>query len=143
MAINLELILHAYACYRPDIGYVQGMSYIAAMVVYYMDEFSAFKCLANILARRMSFDFYQLDNSLIDEYTETFNFFFELRLPLLCEHFSSIGLSSSNYLSYHIYIPSMIFFLRDFFDGLGNDCLQQSFFHRNCCKTVGCILAGR
>jgi hypothetical protein len=76
------------------VGYVQGMSYIAAMLVYYMDEFNAFKCLANILGRRMSFDFYQLKDDVIHQYTATFDFFFQLHLPKLFEYFCSESVAS-------------------------------------------------
>lgn len=94
LAKNLEMILRTYACYRPDVGYVQGMSYLAATLVYYMDEFNAFKCLANILGRRMSFEFYQLKNDLIIQFAATFNFFFELHLPRLYKHFLAEDISS-------------------------------------------------
>ena len=30
---SLSEVLEAYVCYRPDIGYVQGMSYLAAMLL--------------------------------------------------------------------------------------------------------------
>jgi hypothetical protein len=33
---SLFKILRAFSMYRPDIGYVQGMSYIAAMVLLYI-----------------------------------------------------------------------------------------------------------
>jgi len=33
---SLNRILKAFAMYRPDIGYVQGMSYLAAMVLLYI-----------------------------------------------------------------------------------------------------------
>jgi len=42
-------VLEAYVCFRPDIGYVQGMSYLAAVMLLYMDTFPAFCCLANLL----------------------------------------------------------------------------------------------
>jgi len=45
----LGQVLEAYVCYRPDIGYVQGMSYLAAVMLLYMDTFPAFCCLANLL----------------------------------------------------------------------------------------------
>jgi len=92
----LEIILQTYACYRPDVGYVQGMSYLAAMLVYYLDEFNAFKCLANILGRRISFNFYQLKNDLIHQFTNTFDFFFQLHLPRLYNHFLSENVASGN-----------------------------------------------
>jgi TBC1 domain family member 14 len=98
LAKNLEMILQTYACYRPDVGYVQGMSYIAAMLVYYLDEFNAFKCMANILSKRMSFDFYQLNNDLIHQFTSTFDFFFQLHLPSLYEYFHVESISSGSML---------------------------------------------
>lgn len=52
MHTGLERILLCYACFRPDIGYVQGMSFLVATLLLYMDEFEAFKCLANLLGRR-------------------------------------------------------------------------------------------
>ena len=33
---NILKILRAFAMYRPDIGYVQGMSYIAGLVLLYI-----------------------------------------------------------------------------------------------------------
>ena len=57
-------VLEAYACSRPDLGYVQGMSYLAAMLcVYTNDAYEAFKCLANLMVDRRShlFIMYNVD----------------------------------------------------------------------------------
>ena len=32
-------VLEAYICYRPDVGYVQGMSYLAAMLILYLEPY--------------------------------------------------------------------------------------------------------
>jgi hypothetical protein len=57
----LEHVLQAYAMFRPDVGYVQGMSYIVGMLLLYMEtELEAFQCLANLLGRRSNMDFYRL-----------------------------------------------------------------------------------
>ncbi|CAG9793662.1 unnamed protein product [Diatraea saccharalis] len=45
----LHELLAAYVCYRPDIGYVQGMSFIAAVLILNMEAPSAFVCFANML----------------------------------------------------------------------------------------------
>jgi hypothetical protein len=42
-------ILETYSIFRPEIGYVQGMSFLAAMFLLYMDEFTSFRCLGTIL----------------------------------------------------------------------------------------------
>uniref|UniRef100_A0A672RRU1 TBC1 domain family member 14 n=1 Tax=Sinocyclocheilus grahami TaxID=75366 RepID=A0A672RRU1_SINGR len=45
----LHSILGAYTCYRPDVGYVQGMSFIAAVLILNMDTAEAFIAFANLL----------------------------------------------------------------------------------------------
>ncbi|XP_037294641.1 LOW QUALITY PROTEIN: TBC1 domain family member 12 [Manduca sexta] len=45
----LHELLAAYVCYRPDIGYVQGMSFIAAVLILNMEAAPAFVCFANLL----------------------------------------------------------------------------------------------
>ncbi|KAI5644142.1 rab-GTPase-TBC domain-containing protein [Phthorimaea operculella] len=45
----LHELLAAYVCYRPDIGYIQGMSFIAAVLILNMEAPSAFVCFANLL----------------------------------------------------------------------------------------------
>lgn len=48
--LQLRQLLHAYVVYRPDLGYVQGMSYVAGMLVLYTpDTFCAFQCLTNLM----------------------------------------------------------------------------------------------
>ena len=61
----LRIVLETYVCYRPDVGYVQGMSYLSAMLLLYMDTYSAFQCLVNLLASHLYFDFYRLDMNKI------------------------------------------------------------------------------
>lgn len=62
---RLRTVLEAYTCYRPDLGYVQGMSYLAATLCFHMDAFSAFKALASLLAGRLLFDMYRLEESRV------------------------------------------------------------------------------
>eukprot|EP01041_Mallomonas_annulata_P009088 gene9088-18830_t len=40
---NIENVLHTFVMYRPDIGYVQGMTYVATILCFYLDEYSAFQ----------------------------------------------------------------------------------------------------
>ena len=55
-----ELLL-AYAFYRPDIGYVQGMSFIAGLLaVHIPDNYICFQCLANILGSEHLIAFYSM-----------------------------------------------------------------------------------
>ncbi|CAH2265658.1 jg4908, partial [Pararge aegeria aegeria] len=45
----LHELLAAYVCYRPDVGYIQGMSFIAAVLILNMEAPQAFVCFANLL----------------------------------------------------------------------------------------------
>jgi hypothetical protein len=49
---------------RPEVGYVQGMSYLAAMLLLYMESYEAFTCLANMLAKDVYFQFYRLQREV-------------------------------------------------------------------------------
>jgi alpha-tubulin suppressor-like RCC1 family protein len=93
-------VLETYACYRPDLGYIQGMSYLAALLCLHMpqDRYLAFQCLANLMVNEHLFTFYLLDAELSDVYYKLFEEFLHSRLPELHRHFQSIGISSSMYL---------------------------------------------
>uniref|UniRef100_A0A672RRM1 TBC1 domain family member 14 n=1 Tax=Sinocyclocheilus grahami TaxID=75366 RepID=A0A672RRM1_SINGR len=55
----LHSILGAYTCYRPDVGYVQGMSFIAAVLILNMDTAEAFIAFANLLNKPCQMAFYR------------------------------------------------------------------------------------
>ncbi|KAH6947030.1 hypothetical protein HPB50_016732 [Hyalomma asiaticum] len=57
----LHCILGAYVVYRPDIGYVQGMSFLAAMLLLNMEVDDAFICFANLLNRPCQLAFFRVD----------------------------------------------------------------------------------
>lgn len=47
---RLRLLLETFVLLRPDVGYVQGMGFLAAMLLLYMeDDYEAFVCFANLL----------------------------------------------------------------------------------------------
>lgn len=48
--LRLRLLLESFVLFRPDIGYVQGMGFIAAMLLLYIEnDYEAFSCFANLL----------------------------------------------------------------------------------------------
>lgn len=59
-------VLEVFRCYRPDVGYVQGMSYIAAMLCLHIpdNEYDCFLCLANLLTSYHCFDFFRVGHCL-------------------------------------------------------------------------------
>ena len=87
----LRNVLEAYVCYRPDIGYVQGMSFLAGMLLLNVDTLDAFKILCNMLNRRCHMAFFQMDLKKIQSYKEVFKVLFQELLPALYAHFEHIG----------------------------------------------------
>lgn len=58
---DLSKMLEAYGFFRPDIGYVQGMNYLAAMLLLYLEPFTAFVGLCNLLNSPSVLGLYRLD----------------------------------------------------------------------------------
>ena len=90
----------AYSLYRPDLGYVQGMSYVAASILlHYNDELETFKCMANLLNREdMLYNFYSFDMEKVNVVFHIFMRLLTEKLPDLAEVFVSTGISCSIFL---------------------------------------------
>lgn len=94
----LHSVLGAYTCYRPDVGYVQGMSFIAAVLILNLEEADAFIAFANLLNKPCQLAFFRVDHSMMLKYFAAFEVFFEENLPKLFLHFNSYGLTPDLYL---------------------------------------------
>ena len=49
MYSKMHNLLRLFQLYRPDIGYIQGMTYIISTLYYYFDEYETFKCFCNLV----------------------------------------------------------------------------------------------
>lgn len=94
----LHSVLGAYTCYRPDIGYVQGMSFIAAVLILNLEEAEAFITFANLLNKPCQMAFFRVDHELMLKYFSAFEIFFEENLPRLFSHFQINSLTPDLYL---------------------------------------------
>uniref|UniRef100_A0A4W5N0F2 TBC1 domain family, member 12b n=1 Tax=Hucho hucho TaxID=62062 RepID=A0A4W5N0F2_9TELE len=94
----LHSVLGAYTCYRPDVGYVQGMSFIAAVLILNLDEADAFIAFANLLNKPCQLAFFRVDHDLMLKYFAAFEVFFEENLPRLFNHFQNSNLTPDLYL---------------------------------------------
>ncbi|XP_022915918.2 TBC1 domain family member 14-like [Onthophagus taurus] len=99
----LHSLLAAYVCYRPDVGYVQGMSYIAAILILNMDPYDAFVCFANLLNKPLHIAAFTLNQHQMQSYYKAFNEIFNYSLPKLYLHFVKSGLTPDMYLLDWIY----------------------------------------
>jgi len=61
LAESLEQMLQCFVFYRPDQGYIQGTSYLAATLLLYMKPCPAFICFANILSTDFFVDLLSMD----------------------------------------------------------------------------------
>ncbi|XP_018098522.1 TBC1 domain family member 14 isoform X1 [Xenopus laevis] len=94
----LHSILGAYTCYRPDVGYVQGMSFIAAVLILNLDTADAFIAFSNLLNKPCQMAFFRVDHGLMLTYFAAFEVFFEENLPKLFIHFKKNNLTPDIYL---------------------------------------------
>nr|DBA29340.1 TPA: hypothetical protein GDO54_009571 [Pyxicephalus adspersus] len=94
----LHSILGAYTCYRPDVGYVQGMSFIAAVLSLNLDTADAFIAFSNLLNKPCQMAFFRVDHGLMLTYFAAFEVFFEENLPRLFAHFKKNNLTPDIYL---------------------------------------------
>ncbi|KHJ46764.1 TBC domain protein [Trichuris suis] len=91
-------ILSAYACYRPDVGYVQGMSFVAAVLLLNLDHFEAFVAFCNLLNRPTLLAFFRVQQSDMERYFSAYDTYFKLSLPNLHTHFVNLDVRPELYL---------------------------------------------
>ncbi|XP_042856784.1 TBC1 domain family member 14-like [Penaeus japonicus] len=94
----LHNILGAYACYRPDVGYVQGMSFLAATLLLNMDETDAFIAFSNLLNRPAHMAFFRVDQPVMCAYYNAFEELLVMNLPYLAEHLRNIEVTPDLYI---------------------------------------------
>ncbi|KAJ9457435.1 Drainin [Diplonema papillatum] len=97
MADSLTGILQAYVQYRPDVGYVQGMSYIVAMMLLHMEQQHVFVSLANLVHQTHLISFFRVIPQEIGEHLRLYDLVFEDALPGLHAHFAAVDLTPQCY----------------------------------------------
>lgn len=95
---SLQGVLAAYAIYRPDIGYVQGMSFVGGVLALNMDSTDAFTCFANLLNCPCHRAAFSLDQKQMSIYYKAYSSALANKLPKVYSHFSIAGLSPDLYL---------------------------------------------
>ncbi|CAK9298565.1 unnamed protein product [Gordionus sp. m RMFG-2023] len=86
---TLKDLLVAYSVYNPEIGYVQGMSFIGAILLLNMEP-----CFQT---------FYKLDQNDMKKYFDLYSEFLEVNLPELHDHFAHLNFTPDLYLTDWIY----------------------------------------
>ncbi|VDL28775.1 unnamed protein product [Hymenolepis diminuta] len=96
---NLHDLLAAYVAYQPTLGYLQGMSFIAGILLIVMDDiYTAFIAFATLMNRPSFYAFYSLDESEFATYFGAFDALLEEKIPKLSHHLKACRLDSKLYL---------------------------------------------
>ncbi|TNV73455.1 hypothetical protein FGO68_gene16015 [Halteria grandinella] len=98
----LKNVLIAYSMLRPDLGYVQGMSYVAGCLLIFSteqgSEKEAFRSFANLMNRELLFTFYSFDMERVNVVFHVFMNLMRDRLPKLYGVFKATNISCSIFL---------------------------------------------
>ncbi|EAY16617.1 TBC domain containing protein [Trichomonas vaginalis G3] len=96
---SLRRILKAYSNQDPELGYTQGMSFIAAMLLLYLDENTAYNCFAKL----MSGEKHLLRNHFLPgfprykEILKIWDVVFRAKYPKVHEHLLRLNCDSNFY----------------------------------------------
>lgn len=98
--LNFQLrdMLEAFTISRPDIGYVQGMSYVAGILLLNLEPYKAFVVLVNIISSPLLIPFYRLDQVGITRRCQMFRLLLRHNLPELTDHFETEGVKPGMFL---------------------------------------------
>jgi len=95
---QLMTVLETYATFRPEIGYVQGMSYLAAVLLLYNDTYSTFVCFANVINTHFYSSLFKMEVKQILVHMRIYDLLFRYNLPELYTQFQQMTISAEQYL---------------------------------------------
>lgn len=91
-------ILEAYTFFRPDVGYVQGMSFLAAVLLLYMPVYPAFVGLCNLINSPSILGLYRLEPRAVACRADLFSRLCGAELPAVAACISRCGLCAEMFL---------------------------------------------
>eukprot|EP01064_Diplonema_japonicum_P009865 TRINITY_DN17292_c0_g1_i1.p1 TRINITY_DN17292_c0_g1~~TRINITY_DN17292_c0_g1_i1.p1 ORF type:complete len:1638 (+),score=296.56 TRINITY_DN17292_c0_g1_i1:54-4967(+) len=96
---KLRDLLTAFANVRPDLGYVQGMGYIALMFLLHSDDTAeAFMGFTATIHSPVISDFYNFDTTEMEVQFRTFDLLFQQVAPTLFKHLSKLNVATRTFL---------------------------------------------
>lgn len=95
----LRDVLEAFLYLKPDVGYSQGMSFLAAVLLLYMDPHEAFCCFVNMLLHKSCFlHFFKIKMPEVRFYLTVHERLLSEEMPALHAHFKHYGIESDLYM---------------------------------------------
>lgn len=91
-------ILESVSLLCPNVGYVQGMSYVASMLLLVMDQYEAFVAMSAIINHPFFTSLYIMDVRQIVRHIKVYDLLFAYNLPRLFQRFQELDISPEHYL---------------------------------------------
>ncbi|KAK9172143.1 Sec7 domain protein [Cryptosporidium meleagridis] len=96
---STKILVECFILYRPDIGYVEGMSHIAMILLLFnINLMEAFKTFTNLLHKSFFLDMFMLNHRNIKMRLDFFDMLFKELMPSLAYHFDLLSITSDTYL---------------------------------------------
>lgn len=95
---DLTRVLEAFSLCRGELGYVQGMGFVAAVLMLHMGPADAFACMCNLLSSHFFVSLFQLNIRECLKHIRIYELLFSKHLPTLYSHFQALGVSPEHYL---------------------------------------------
>ena len=91
MSYYLRGMLETFTMSRPDTGYVQGMIYVAGILLINLEPYKAFVLIVSIISSPLLLSFYRLDQVGIERRCKLFRLLLRPNLSELTDHFETKG----------------------------------------------------
>lgn len=96
---STKILVECFILYRPDIGYVEGMSHIAMILLLFnINLMEAFKTFTNLLHSCYFLDMFMLNHRNVKMRLDFFDMLFKELMPSLAYHFDLLSITSDTYL---------------------------------------------
>ena len=95
---SLQEVLETFVAYRPDIGYFDGLNYVAAMLLQFQDEESVFTSVVNLFLKYIINAVDPEMKTSFEDYCSTFNRALEEEVPDVASYFQEQDIKISTIL---------------------------------------------
>jgi len=83
----MRRVLHAYTWFKPEVGYCQAMNFLAAMMLFYVEEEIVFWMIVSVMDDILPAGYYSENLIGIKIDVQVFKLVFDLKFPKLSRHF--------------------------------------------------------
>lgn len=99
--VHLYNVLRAFSCHAPDVGYCQGMAFVAALLLMRVDEETAFWMFVRIAESCMMAKIWAPSMRSLHEAIHIFERLVQRHLPRVHAHCDALGFTMANVVTQH------------------------------------------